>query len=89
MVSRILTILVIWALAHKTREESPRVGPPGSDHQSPGPTGPGMGRRNFPSVYSDTPHRLTHPAPSNKLKTLRIETNLWQTASTSSFLTGP
>jgi hypothetical protein len=32
---------------------------------------------------------LTHPAPSNKLKTLHIEPNLWQTAFTSSFLTGP
>ena len=32
---------------------------------------------------------LTHPPPSNKLKTFHIEPNLWQTAFMSSFPTGP
>jgi hypothetical protein len=31
--------------------------------------------------------RLTHPEPSNKLKTFHFEPNLWQTVFMSSFLT--
>jgi hypothetical protein len=41
----------------------------------------------FPVPIAIPGVRLTHPEPSNKLKTFHFEPNLWQTAFMSSFLT--
>ncbi len=54
---------------------------------NPGPGYGGVGTFPVPIAIPDT--SLTHSLPSNKLKTLHIETTLWQTPSTSNFLTGP
>ena len=48
-----------------------------------------MGWPRFSRVLHYPGVGLTHPEPSNKLKTFHFEPNLWQTAFTSRFLTAP